>query len=798
MTQKGIWLLFLLCIAVTLQARQQGGSITGQVGDSISRKPLEFATVVLMQAGDRKTVAHALTDGKGDFQFTGIAFGHYQIGITMLGYAPRIVDSLQVDAAHLYHRLSPRYLSPTTQQLSGVTVAGKKPLIELQDEKLIYNVENDIDKDNSSASDIMRKIPMVTVDADGTIKLKGQTNYKVLLNGRATSIITRDPKEALKAYPASIIKKIEIITEPSAKYDAEGIGGIINIITQRQVIGYNGSLYANYNTIGRFSGGGTISARQKKVGVSAYAGGNGDQTKNSSTISRESFIPGNRGLLEQNTDTRRNNKMFYGSLELTYDMDSSNALTIFGNGSLNNMTQRMPQTSFWYDSTNKPIQSATNSSDSYNKGHGFGAGLDFQHKFKQPGHELSVAFNYVNGYGDGYTDNSQHYVPGTDSFYRNNNLFTSRNINVQADYTLPLPHEQRLETGFKGTFLHNESSATQEVRKEGNMVPNPSRDNIFNTQQNILAFYITYRFKIGSKLSIKPGFRLEQTQQTGDFISTHTRIKSDYTSPIPTVNITWQLQQMTSLSLSYSRRLQRPNIFSLNPYVNDNDPYNIFYGNPHLKPSYANSFGLYFNKIMEKVTFNAGADYTFTNDAIQNILTVDSTKGITSTTYDNIGKSSAVGLSASMRFALTKKWNVSINGRGNYSDFSNGSNLHSSGLSGSAYFNTDYNFGHDFRTDAYCYYYSGSPSVQGSSGSNIGYGFTLRKDFLNKKLSASLSADQPFRKQRPMVSDVTDPSFHRVSTYYFPANSYTISVSWRFGKLTTSATRNKSVVDTGM
>ncbi|MGN7820705.1 outer membrane beta-barrel family protein [Chitinophaga sp. 22536] len=799
MTQKGIWLLLLLCISVTLQARQQGGSITGQVADSVSRKPVEFATVVLMQAADRKTVAHTLTDNKGDFRFTGVAYGVYRIGITMLGYAPLLLDTIRVDAANAAHRLSPRYLSTTTQQLSGVTVAGKKPLIELQDEKLIYNVENDIDKDNSSASDIMRKIPMLTVDADGTIKLKGQTNYKVLLNGRATSLITKDPKEALKAYPASIIKKIEIITEPSAKYDAEGIGGIINIITQRDVIGYNGSLFTNYNTIGRYSGGGSISARRKKVGITAYAGGNIDQSHNSNTISRQSLLPGDKGLLEQSTEFKRNNKMLYGSLEMTYDIDTANSLTLFGNGNISKMTQLMPQISHWADSTGKPIQSGTNNSDSYSQGHGTGAGLDYQHKFRKPGHELSLVFNMVNSYGDGHTDNSQVYVPGTDSFYRNNTVFTNRAIVTQADYSLPLPHEQFLETGFKGTFQYNTNTATQEVRnKEGAMVPNPSRENIFNTTLNVLAFYVTYRFKIGTKLSVKPGFRLEQTHQTGDFVSTKTRINSDYLSPIPTVNITWQLQPMTSLSFSYSRRLERPNIFAMNPYVNDNDPYNIFYGNPNLKPSYANSFGAYFNKIMEKITFNAGLDYTFINNSIQNIITVDPAKGISATTYDNIGKSNSVGISTSMRFALTKKWNVSINGRGSHSNFSDGNTIRSSGFSGSAYFNTDYNFGHSFRADGYCYFYSGSPSVQGTSGSNTGYGFTLRKDFLDRKLSVSIAADQPFRKQRPAISETNDPAFHRVYTSYFPANTYTFSVSWRFGKLTTSATRNKSVIDTGM
>ncbi|WP_212005366.1 outer membrane beta-barrel family protein [Chitinophaga sp. HK235] len=798
MTLRGTLLLFLLLIVISLQARQQGGSVTGQVIDSITGKPVEFATVVLMQAADRKAVAHTLADSQGGFNFGSVAFGSYQIGITMLGYTPRMLDSFRVDAAHLTHRLGIRYLSQTMRQLGGVTVTGKKPLIELEDEKLIYNVENDIEKDNSSASDIMRKIPLVTVDADGTIKLKGQTNYKVLLNGRATSMITRDPKEALKAYPASIIKKIEIITEPSAKYDAEGIGGIINIITQKQVIGYNGSLYSNYNTMGRFSGGASISARKKKVGITAYAGGNQNSTRLSSSISRESFIPGNEGLLLQNTETRNNSHTLFGSLELTYDIDSSNSVTMFGNGSINKSVVRMPQDNFWYNSARQLSQTGIYTSDNYSDAHGTGFGLDYQHKFKQPGHELSFVLNRTTSSGNGHTDNGQHNEPGTDSFYRNDNTTQNLMTAVQADYTLPLPHDQKLEAGFKGTFQYAENNATQTIRNsKGDTVPNPERSNIFNTKLDILAFYLTYRFKIGSKISVKPGTRLEQTYQTGDFISNNTKIKSNYLSLIPTINITWQMEPLSSLSLSYSRRLQRPSIHMLNPYVNDNDPNNIVHGNPNLKPSYANSFGLYYNKILEKFSLNTGIDYTFINNYIQSIISVDTTKGITISTFDNVGRSNATGLSLSLRFALTKKWNININGRVLYADFNNGSNLRSSGISGTVYTNTDYNFGHDFRADAYGYWYSSSPSLQGSSGSNIGYGFTLRKDLFNKKLSLSLAADQPFRKQRPMVSETKDASFHRIFTSYFPANSYNISISWRFGKLTTSATRNKSVVDTG-
>ncbi|WP_349313852.1 TonB-dependent receptor domain-containing protein [Chitinophaga sp. MM2321] len=794
MMLKGTFFLLLYLCTVTARAQQQT-VISGQVADSITRKPVEYATVVLMQP-DKKTVAHVLADDRGGFSFSGVAYGAYQVGITMLGYAPRVIDTFHIDSFHTTHRLGVRYLSKASQQLSGITVTGQRPMIEMKDDKLIYNVENDIDKDNTTASEILRKVPMITVDADGTIKLKGQTNYKVLLNGRSTSMIASNPKEALKAFPASIIRHIEIITEPSAKYDAEGIGGIINIVTQKHIVGYNGSIYTNYNTLGPASAGASLSARLNKVGVSGYIGGSNYHNRSSNASRRESFLPGNKNVLEQTTESRSNGRSGYGNLEFSYDIDSTNSLTLYGSINKSHGSGASPQYNQLYDSTGTLSQTGHFSSNTNNEGNGFSIGLDYQKKFRKPDHDLSFIINSSNSSNNGLTDNAQQNIPGTDSFYRNSNYNKNRESTIQLDYNLPLPGGQKLEAGAKAVFRQIESSYAQLIRNsDGTMIVNPSRSNVFNYTQNVLAFYTTYRFQLGKKTSMRLGARLEQTYSSGAFISDHTSIGTTYLNLIPTLNITRQFKALNSIVFSYSRRLQRPWVYNLNPYVNDNDPNNIYFGNPALKPSFTNSFGLYYNCMLHKTSLNIGTDFSYSNNTIQSVISIDSLKAITSTTYDNIGHLVNGGINVSMRSPLTDKWNINTNLRANYysisSDGSKG--LHNSGAGLNGYFSTDYTVGKGFRADAFCYFNTSTPSLQGSSSSNIGYGFTVRKELLHKKASLSISADQPFRQQRAVTSETRDASFYRTVTSYSPANAYSISFSWRFGKLTSNATRKKAI-----
>ncbi|WP_143306113.1 TonB-dependent receptor domain-containing protein [Chitinophaga vietnamensis] len=779
-------IILLFCLSAFATRAQQRTMVVGQVVDSLTRKPVEYATIVLMQAQDRKTIAHVLADNNGSFSFSDIGYGSYQVGITMLGYAPRLIDTFHIDSMHLVKRLGVSYLSQAYRQLGGVTVTGQRPLIEMKDGTLVYNVENDVDKDNASAAEIMRKVPMVTVSPDGTIRLKGQTNYKVLLNGRPTSIVTRNPKEALAAFPANLIKRIEIITEPSAKYEAEGVGGIINIITQKRIIGYNGGLSASYNTLGSTNLNGSFNAKTGKWGLGAFGAGNFSYNRIGNSSSQESLIPGNKNILQQETSTSNRDKNYFGSLELSYDIDSTSTVTL--TGSFNKSANRniAPQFNQLFDSSGALSQTGHYSSITNSHNDGYDFSLSYIKKFNKEGHELSAFISTNNGNSFSGTDNQQHNTPGRDSFYLNNSHYNNKSGIAQADYSLPLRKGQRLEAGIRYNFNEADNDYHQLVRNPDSIYEeNPARANIFKYRQEVFAVYTTYRIKIGEKCSVQGGLRMESSNLTGDFISNKTSIQSRFTNLIPTLSMYYNMKGFNSLSFSYSRRVERPDIGSLNPYVNDNDPRNITYGNPDLKPSFTNAFGLYYNAMLKKTFLSLGLDGSFSNDQIQAITRLDSIKTITYTTYDNIGAVVNAGLNVNSRIPLNSNWNLGGNIRGAYARMkSNGTQpIDNSGFTVSAYLSTDYNFGHGLRADINANYNSGTVNLQGSSGSYIGYGFSVRKELLKNKASLTLSANQPFQANRSVVTDTRDASFHRTATALIRGNSYSIGFSWRFSKL---------------
>lgn len=788
-----------LCFQPAHAQQKPATAITGQVVDSANGKEISYATITLLRAADMKPVNNALSDEKGKFSFHAIPYGQYKIGYSVVGYTAALSETVVLDSLHRTFKLDTRQLVKTSQQLKGVEVTAQKPLLEMKDDKLVYNVENDINKDNLTASEMLRRVPMVTVDMDGNIKLKGSDNFKVYLNGKSTSVVAKSPKDALKSFPANIIKSIEVISEPSAKYDADGAAGIINIITKKKFSGYNGSLSANYNTLNQGYGGGSVNAKFGKFGISSYLGVSIFGNKNRMEGRTENYIPGFRTTLEQSSEGKFNGKYGYANLELSYDLDSSSSISVYGNLNGNDYKNTRPELNHTYNENRQLIRTGNYLMESKNTWNSYDLGLDYQKKFKNPEHELTFSTNFNNDKNGGNTNNSQVNDPGVDNYYRNINDEKNTETTFQLDYSLPLPKEMKLETGAKAIFRNIESDYEQSTRDEdGKYVPNPRRSNVFKYGQDVLAYYATYRFKIKKKLSIRLGARVENTRIDGRFISSDTSIRANYTNFIPTVNIMLPFKNPGNMvTFAYSRRLQRPWVWNLNPFVDDNDPNNIRYGNPNLNPEFNHSFGLnYSGMVFKKLRINTGANHTFTNNAIEQYATIDESKGITSFTFANIGKRSSTGINFNTNVPITKKWNLNTNLRAEYTVLNNNNNLgnlRNDGWSGNGYASTDYDFGKGFKGELSVYFSTSRPTLQGRNAGYYANSIALRKELFDKKMTLSLGLDQPFQKERVWKSTVKDESFLRYSAFYNPARALRIGVRWNFGKLKEPVSRKKGV-----
>lgn len=797
--KKGILALLTGIVACPLFTYSQKAlpvHIAGQVADSASRQPLGYATITLLKAASLQPVVNTLTDEQGRFSLASPAAGRYQLGIQLSGYAPRILQAFTLDFLHPSYIMPPLYLRATPQQLKAVTVAGQKPLLEVKEDMLVYNVENDLNKDQLTALEMLRRVPLVTVDLEGNIQLKGSSSFKVLLNGKSSAMLAKSPRQALRAFPAGVIRRIEVITQPSARYDADGAAGIINIVTQQAFGGYNGNLYANDNSRGFAGAGGALNTRISGIGIAAYGGTSYFRNKGRSEGVRESYLPGNQSTLLQNGSSVFDGTYYFGNLELSYDLDSTSSLSVYGNMNISYNSNNAPQENFLYDNALQLAQTGHYTSYTSYKSRSCDLGLDYQQHFRQPEHTLGVSLNHNAGNNGIQAANHQVNEPGGEMSSGNINDEHNTETTAQLDYTRPLPHRQKLETGAKAIFR----TIASDYRQQSEMAAASEQEavhqnNRFLYRQNVLALYGIYAFYIKKKVSIQVGARLEHTHINAHFTAIDSSYQNDYLNFIPTANIVIPLPHTQTISLSYSRRLQRPWVWNLNPYVNDNDPNNISYGNPGLRPELNHSLGLNYNTILKGIRLLASADYTFTRHAMEAFVAIDSLKGITAATFANIGRRTATGFNINISVQPLPRLSLSGNVRTQYTTLKtrDAAGLHNTGWSANSYINMDYDLGKGFKTAAAFYLNGSQPALQGRTPGYVTHSLTVRKSLFKQRAAVNLTLDQPFQKEIAWKTVIHDPSFYRSNTFYYPVRAIRIGFGWKFGQLKESVTRKKGV-----
>ena len=311
----------LLLLVSTFSFAQSKLIVSGTVADNNDKKGVAFATISLIDTLTKLPKSNTFTNDKGMFVFDKIPSGAYYFSIKSVGYSPNTSKSISLLSESLI--MDTLFIEKSSKELKEITIAAAKPLLEIETDKIVYNVENDPTLIGLTAIDALKKLPFVSVDAEDNIQLKGSSNFKVLLNGKSTGLVAKNPSEALKSFPANLIKKIEVITEPSAKYDADGTAGIINIITQKKIIGYNGNIYYNYSNRVTNNLGGSLNVKKGKMGFSTYFGGFTYDYYNqiSNDLNRENKIPGYKSIMNQHGTSNSNGLWQWGNTELAYDFD---------------------------------------------------------------------------------------------------------------------------------------------------------------------------------------------------------------------------------------------------------------------------------------------------------------------------------------------------------------------------------------------------------------------------------------------------------------------------------------------
>lgn len=796
MKEKLMTLLLALLFTAPMYAQTNAApsyTVKGQVIDSLSNETIPYATLnIVLANAPQQSVRMAACDDDGNFETTLKAPGNYVLITQYVGKAPA-QKSFSVKENDRIVDLGKIMISDDTQRLGEITVTAQKPLVKVDIDKITYSLEDDPEAQTNNTLDMLRKVPMVTVDGEDKIQLKGSGNYKIYLNGKPSNMLSsNNASDVLKSMPASSVKNIEVITDPGAKYDAEGVGGIINIITSKNALqGYTGSVNAEGTSFGAVRGGGYITTKIGKVGLTAnYNYMDFRRPWGKSESYRENYGD-HASLLTQSGRSKNKGPRQFGSFEFSYEIDSLNLFSISANMFYGSHTG-ISEMNASQTSKNDPArnyQYFRSGSSKYEFG-SIDVGADFQHSTKKKDELLTISYKFSNSPNN---SESHTYLHDDVNYYDSiayprwsiNDAYTMENT-AQVDYTTPTFKDQTLEAGLKYILRQSDSETREQILNEDTQQwrdsLRPMRD--FKHTQHIYSAYLAYAVKF-DKFGAKAGIRAEGTALEAKFADTpDANFKTDYFNVVPNLTLSYQINMAQQLRLGYNMRIYRPGIWHLNPYVNRDDPEFISYGNPNLSAEKSHGFNLNYSMFTQKFNFNANVSYRFVNNSIQRYSFVDEENGVNVSTYDNIGKDQSVGLFLYGRWNPVPLFNISLNGGVDYTDINGESRgLSNSGWSGRLFANAQVNLPKDFSVNMNGGFFGPWVMLQTKQSSQYWMGISVNKALMDKKLNIRLSCQSPFEKDMKYSTTTTDPTFRSGSTTYFPMREIRLSVSYRFGTL---------------
>jgi outer membrane receptor protein involved in Fe transport len=718
-------------------------------------------------------------DGKGQFTFDLTAKDKYILTITAIGYReiskPIVITEQKTDLGKLTMEAS--------VELQEVEVSAQKPLVKMDVDKIVYSMEADPEAQTNTTFEMLRKIPLVNVDAEENITVNGQSNFKVLVNGKSSSMMSSNLKEVLKSMPANTIKNIEVITNPSSKYDAEGVGGILNIITSKKIIdGYNGSVSSGVNSRGSINGSVFLTTKVKKLSTSLrYYGSQFRQPKAENEATSEYYANDEYHFAHSAGKSIYKGMGSGFSGEASYEIDSLNLLSLSFWGYKGSFISDGSTETQYMNSSNDISRIYTGTTHS-KENYGYLSGnIDYQKTYKKPDKSLTFSYKLDNNPGSTKYNSVINGLYNFPSYsQRSNNDATGREQTFQTDYYDPLTAKHQIEGGVK--FILRQNNSTSETFRDEEKI---NSGNNLDYNQYIMGAYAGYVFKL-PKFSAKSGLRMERTWNDGVSSSygSTTKFTNKLNNLVPYVTLSFMPKQGQTYKVSYTQRLSRPDIYYLNPYINNLDSLNIRYGNPSLKAEISHSFELSYTYFSPKFNFSLTPNASLVNNSIESISTIQ-TSGATITTYNNIGKNQRYGISLYFNFTPSPKININFNGNSMYSklEANNGYNISNKGFSFNGYMGGRWTLWKDGSVNLNCGAFSSNIMLQGKSSTYFYTSIGVSQYLLKRKLMLNLSSSDPFWHKKKYTFDSKDITFFTHSVYTQLAQMVRFNVTFNFGKM---------------
>lgn len=798
--------MLVLSVLTVYAETEKGAQITGKVIDASTKQGMEFANISLRKTGSKEFIKGTVSDQLGAFRLDGVSNGNYVVAVSVVGYAT-FEKELTIGTGQKTINLRNILLKEDTQLLNEVQVVGQRSQMKFEIDRKVFNVDQSLATAGGSASDVLGNIPSVQVDPEGEVSLRGNSSVTVWINGKESGLSADNRAQILEQLPAESIERVEVITNPSAKYNPEGTAGIINIVLKKnRKAGYYGSLQAGVDTRGGYNAAGNVNFSSGKFESFVNVGTRVRKSEGEGYTNRQNLDDNGNPVsylnqLRNDEDTR---KPVIARMGTTYHATDKDHFSFSGFGLLG----RGDETD-WLNYTSNIPGSFTNSLRTSAEKRKMNIGnfeIGYKRDFSEKSNlDLSASYNLVNITPESSFLQVSNYAGGTStsSYQFQENVMKPRKWEFQADYVTEFGEQNKIEAGYKGEFLTSKSKvSTYSGTSEGNAAFNEGLYNNFTYDQNVNALYATYSKRI-NRFGIQLGLRGEHTRTNTNSLgynqseTDHPAYKDDYFSFYPSAFLSYQLPSNNELQLNYTRRVSRPWGGQLNPFVNLTDSTNISYGNPLLLPQYSNSLELNYIKNWENHTLSASLYYRNTDNVIQRISYRDG--DIMKSTFENIAKTQSAGTELILKnnlfrmIDLTSTLNFYYNKLDGFSYLPAGATTPVVGeadedFSWSARIIANIMLPWGVSLQATGDYNSRELVAQGYRKANHAIDLGLRKSFLDRKLSLTINT-RDLLNSRKRETITSGSGFSQESVFARSGRTVGFTLTYNFGNMKGSSKR---------
>lgn len=772
-----------------IQERQQ---ITAVIRDAGTSMPIPNASVALLHPVTGAQIRSSQSSQNGSVHLQDVAPGHYHLRITFMGYSDYLNEGVRVVAGEDLNLGNIR-MEEAGEVIAEIVVQAETPAIQLGIDRKIFNVAESMVSVGGSASDLLTNVPSLEVDMDGSVSLRGSSSVKILIDGKESAMAGNDIGSLLQSMPASSIERVEVVTNPSSRYDAEGQSGIINIVLKKnQRTGLNGAINSSVGSYENVGAGVNLNYRDRRFN---YYGSYNFNRRNSVGDGMNSTR-----LLSTNSLTNNVSESsrlgLNNSVKLGIDHYLTDKTTIGVSGDLSIRTNERSEDIF-YSYLDHPslVGSSDRMSNQNEDDLGFDVNLDFKHEFA-PQHELVANFRYGADNEEGTNTFSQDFLQSSmDNEYRiNNGTEYGRNYNIQVDYFKPFGEHTMLEVGYRTRIRMSDDHQLSRVSfNDSSLVPDYGVSNDFEMKNEVHAIYANYQRKITENLGLQFGLRAEQAYLNTAFGSLDPEVPAedrevdgslDYFRVYPSIFLTQEFGEGNQLQGSYTRRVSRPRGWQVNPFVDMSDPLNIRQGNPDLMPEDIHSFEVSYAKQFRGLTLTSSVYHRRMNDVVQSIISVvDESSGATFSQFQNISRNETSGFEFISRFDVTNFLDLMANVNAFYTSYQGSEEFgiaSTDGFSWNANATVNFQILPNLSGQTRFDYRAPRIMAQGRSVENFVVDAGLRLDVLERRASIMFNVRDLFNQRRWGGYTQTQNVYREYESRWM-RRMFTISLSYRFG-----------------